>query len=70
MSVISQNVEELSWRARCVDQVHRALDAAESAQKHAAAVSHDVRQVAGVIAVGGALAPQVPLRRQPRTRAP
>jgi Pyruvate/2-oxoacid:ferredoxin oxidoreductase gamma subunit len=60
MSVVSQNIEELEGsveRAQVVlDQVRRALDAAESAEQHAADAAGMLRRAAGVIAVGAAVA--------------
>ena len=59
MPVVSQNIEELEGsveRAQEVlDQVRRALDAAESAEQHADAAAM-LRRAAGVIAVGAAVA--------------
>jgi Pyruvate/2-oxoacid:ferredoxin oxidoreductase gamma subunit len=60
MPVVSQNIEELEGsveRAQVVlDQVRRALDAAESAEQHAADAAAMLRRAAGVIAVGAAVA--------------
>ena len=61
MSVVSQNIDELeairgTRTSGARPGTPRALDAAESAEQHAADAAGMLRRAAGVIAVGAAVA--------------